>query len=348
VLRDSLLGLAAAHRHGVAHRALKPQNVLISADGDGKLSDFGIAVRAEDSRVPAGTMVYAPPERLGGSPASPAGDVYAATAVFYECLAGRPPFARDTAERLVYQHLAEPVPLEPVPGPLRPLVAAGLATEPSNRPSDGSAFVTELTAVAAGAYGLDWQERGRSHLGEAALPLVTARWPSSSARPAVRDHGGYRFRRITGRRAVIAVGGVAAAAIAGTALAVSGPGAGTTASSVAAVQRVSLQPSARKPAATSAVPSSVSSPAAVQTSSPTRSSIPSGPALSPQPTPSRKPSGKPKPSPSPSPSVTPHPPSPLPVTPPPVTPPPAPAPSPPSAPTSPPPSGLLGAAPIDL
>ena len=55
--------------------------------------------------------------------ATPAGDVYAATATFYECLTGRPPFSGDSAERLLYQHLAEPVPLQPVPEPLRP--AAG-------------------------------------------------------------------------------------------------------------------------------------------------------------------------------------------------------------------------------
>jgi eukaryotic-like serine/threonine-protein kinase len=321
----------------VAHRAVKPENVLINADGYGKLSDFGIAVRAEDGRVPAGTMVYAPPERFGGSPASAAGDLYAAAATFYECLAGRPPFTGDTAGRLVYQHLAEPVPLEPVPGPLRPLVAAGLAREPSSRPADGSAFVAELAALAAGAYGLDWQERGRSHLGQAAM-LLTARRASSSARPAVRDNGGHRFGKITGPRAAIALGLVAVAAVAGTALAVSGPGADTTASSVAAVQRVSLQPSGRGLAPASAAPSSVSSPAAAKTSSPARSSVPSELAPSPQPRASRKPSPKPSPSPSlsPSPSTTLHPPSTLPG-----TPPPAPASSPPPpAPVSSPPGGL--------
>ena len=67
-------------------------------------------------------MIYAPPEELSGSPASSAGDVYAATATFYECLAGRPPFTGDTAERLLYQHLAEPVLLDlgsPEPSGLR-------------------------------------------------------------------------------------------------------------------------------------------------------------------------------------------------------------------------------------
>src|SRR5579859_7355722 len=171
VLRGSLLGLAAAHQRGVVHRDYKPENVLVNGDGASKLTDFGIAARAGDSPIPAGTMVYAPPEQFGGTPASPASDVYAATATFYECLVGRPPFTGDSGERLLYQHLAEPVPLEPVPEPLRPLVAAGMAKDPGDRPTDGSSFVAELRAIAAGAYGRDWHQRGRSHLGEAALAL---------------------------------------------------------------------------------------------------------------------------------------------------------------------------------
>src|ERR1700733_15207796 len=95
VLQGSLLGLAAAHQRGVVHRDYKPENVLINGDGASKLTDFGIAARAGDSPVPAGTMRYAPPEQFGGSPATPAADVYAAPATVYECLTGRPPFTGD-------------------------------------------------------------------------------------------------------------------------------------------------------------------------------------------------------------------------------------------------------------
>ena len=177
VLQGSLLGLAAAHRRGIVHRDYKPENVLVDGNGDSKLTDFGIAARAGAEPVAAGASMYAPPEQFAGTPASPAGDVYAATATFYECLTGRPPFTGDTAERLLYQHLTEPVPLDPVPEPLRPLVAAGMAKEPENRPADATTFVTALNAVASRAYGPDWAERGRSHLGEAAL-LLAALWPS--------------------------------------------------------------------------------------------------------------------------------------------------------------------------
>jgi serine/threonine protein kinase len=190
VLEGSLLGLAAAHRRGVVHRDYKPENVLVNGDGVSKLTDFGIAARTGDSPFPAGTIAYAPPEQFNGAPVTPASDVYAATATFYECLTGRPPFSGDTAEALLYQHMSQPVPLDPVPEPLRPLVTTGMAKEPYNRPTDGTTFVAALNAAAAGAYGPDWKERGRSHLGEAAL-LLAALWPSAAS-PAVQGSAAER------------------------------------------------------------------------------------------------------------------------------------------------------------
>jgi eukaryotic-like serine/threonine-protein kinase len=192
VLQGSLLGLAAAHRRGVVHRDYKPENVLIDGAGASKLTDFGIAARAGDSPIPAGTLAYAPPEQFGGAPATPAGDVYAATATFYECLTGRPPFTGDSMERMLYQHLAEPVPLEPVPEPLRPLIEAGMAKDPAGRPGDGAALVAELRAVAGSAYGPGWEDRGRSGLAAAAL-LLAALWPSGGP-PAVQGTTVHRVR----------------------------------------------------------------------------------------------------------------------------------------------------------
>jgi eukaryotic-like serine/threonine-protein kinase len=249
VLNGSLLGLAAAHRRGVVHRDYKPENVLVNGDGNSKLTDFGIAARTGDRPVPAGTLLYAAPEQMSGAPASPATDIYAATVTFYECLTGRPPFIGDVGE-LLRLHRSEPVPLDPVPGPLRALVAAGMDKDPMRRPTDATTFITGLKTAAAGAYGRNWHDRGRSHLGEATL-LLAALWPSG-APPIVQ---GTTVQRIPLRRriklghisavkAAIAASVAIAAAAAGTALAATSPPPPAASSHpAAAVRPVSLQPS---------------------------------------------------------------------------------------------------------
>ena len=225
VLKGSLLGLASTHARGVVHRDYKPDNVLVDEDGTSKLTDFGIAVRAGDRTAAGGTLAYAPPEQFAGGAASPAGDVYAATATFFECLTGRPPFHGDSAAALLYQHVSQPVPVDAVPEPVRPLVAAGMAKKPEDRPADAATFVAALSQIAAQAYGPDWHERGRSHLGEAAL-LLAALWPSGGS-PAVQGttvqevplrEGKWRHRLRRSGAAKAAIAAAIVVAIAGTVL----------------------------------------------------------------------------------------------------------------------------------
>ncbi|MGS2644039.1 protein kinase domain-containing protein [Streptosporangium sp. LJ11] len=176
VLKGSLLGLAAAHSAGVVHRDFKPENVMVEADGRSKLVDFGIAVRSGDGDTPAGTPPYMAPEQWVGGPAGPATDVYAATVVFFECLTGTRPFRATNIAALARQHQVTPPPIEEVPTALQGLVERGLAKHPADRPPTATAFLTELEAVAADAYGPDWQERGRRRLAGIA-GLLAAMFP---------------------------------------------------------------------------------------------------------------------------------------------------------------------------
>jgi eukaryotic-like serine/threonine-protein kinase len=204
VLKASLLGLAAVHRLGFGHGDVKPGNVMVDNAGQVKLIDFGAAAPA------AGTPLYLAPERWEGDPASPASDVYAATAVFFECLAGAPPFSGDLV-RLQDQHANEAAPLDQVDAPLAPLIARGLAKDRASRPHSANAFVSELEALAAAAYGREWEERGRELLAvrcAALRPLSRGdRQDPPGDSPAAIGGGGGRRRRL------VLIASIAAAAV---------------------------------------------------------------------------------------------------------------------------------------
>ncbi|MFC4048653.1 protein kinase [Actinomadura syzygii] len=179
VLKGSLLGLAAAHDAGVVHRDYKPDNVIVGDGGVSKLIDFGVASVSGESSV-AGTAAYMAPEQCNGDPAGPAADVYAATCVFVECVAGRPPYRGDRDAVLMAQHLHGPIPAELVPAPLRGLVAHGMAKSAAERPPGAAEFVAELEAVAVEEYGDDWERRGLIALAAAALALMPRGGPAQA------------------------------------------------------------------------------------------------------------------------------------------------------------------------
>lgn len=137
-------GLAATHAAGLVHRDVKPANVMLCPTG-AKLVDFGISAEigepadeAPDGCV-VGTPAYVSPERLAGSPALPAADVYALGLLLYRALTGWLPWDVDSRSAVLRAHLlSEPAPLPPIPG--LPIEVADdcircLAKDPAHRPS---------------------------------------------------------------------------------------------------------------------------------------------------------------------------------------------------------------------
>ncbi|MEU2988244.1 serine/threonine-protein kinase [Micromonospora aurantiaca] len=226
VLKGSLAGLAAAHAHGVVHRDYKPENVLVNGTGLSKLADFGIAMpigQGSDTTV-SGTPRYMAPEQWTGAPASPACDVYAATATFFECLTGRPPYQGPDLLSLRDQHASAPIPAEAAPPPVHELLRHGMAKRPDERPPSAEAFLDLLEQVAGTGYGPEWEERGLRELARRAV-LLAALWPfpdrAEGATAVAHTELGTtttgragRFRKGRARTA-LAAGALAAAVLAG-------------------------------------------------------------------------------------------------------------------------------------
>ncbi len=150
-MRDVLAGLAAAHRAGVVHCDVKPQNILLAADGSALIADFDAAVgyRAGSPTGPArGTPLWMAPEQFRGERPTPATDVYAAGAVLYRMLAGRHYLSRlegaplDHAS-IVVQRSAVRFP-DDVPAPVREWMARALAKDPADRFPDAEAALAGL------------------------------------------------------------------------------------------------------------------------------------------------------------------------------------------------------------
>jgi serine/threonine-protein kinase len=143
LMAQACAALGYAHRAGLVHCDVKPQNMIVTPDGRLKVTDFGIA-RAVSQSVPQnvetvwGTPHYFSPEQAAGEPPTPASDVYSLGVVMYEMLSGRLPFEADNHTDLAMQHLRdEPPPLTAlnpaVPIQIEQIVNRVMAKEPSAR-----------------------------------------------------------------------------------------------------------------------------------------------------------------------------------------------------------------------
>ena len=152
--------LGAAHEQGMIHRDIKPQNVLVTASGDLKVTDFGIARAASAVTNTAsgaifGTAGYISPEQAMGEPVGPASDLYSLGVILYEMLTGELPFAADNSIAVCLKHVNEP----PVPPrALNPDIAEGtsalvlmlLAKHPGDRYGSAMQLLSDLERVRDG------------------------------------------------------------------------------------------------------------------------------------------------------------------------------------------------------
>jgi eukaryotic-like serine/threonine-protein kinase len=158
VLEPVLAGLAEAHRRGLVHRDVKPENVLVSRDGKVKVADFGLVTAAAQSGAShagmiLGTVAYLSPEQVTTGAADARSDVYAAGVLAYELLTGAAPFTGDTAVSVAYRHVHDDVPAPStrvggIPPELDDLVVRATRRDATARPADAAAFLAALCRVA--------------------------------------------------------------------------------------------------------------------------------------------------------------------------------------------------------
>jgi serine/threonine-protein kinase len=179
ILEQTAAALHAAHKAGVVHRDVKPGNIIMTPNGNVKLTDFGIARSQDTSTITdsgsiTGTATYLSPEQASGEKATETSDLYSLGVVIYSCLSGKVPFDRDGPVAIALAHLKDPPPPLPeeIPSGVSDLVMSLLEKRPDDRPIDADAVRAQAALL-----------RG-SGASEAIPPVATGPAPPETAATA--------------------------------------------------------------------------------------------------------------------------------------------------------------------
>src|ERR687898_395291 len=226
--------LEFAHRNGVVHRDVKPGNVLLTADGDVKVTDFGIARAGTGEALTQtgavmGTATYFSPEQAQGLPVDGRSDVYSLGVVLYEMVTGAPPFTGESPVAVAYKHVREepepPAARAPdLPPDLEHIILAAMTKDPDSRYQTADALRTDLRRFVRGQPPLGAPVTGVVADGTATAAVA----PTQAAPPAAPngdDPADRRRKRIGAFVAAFLGVGLVAAVIIGL-LAGSGGGGG--------------------------------------------------------------------------------------------------------------------------
>ena len=169
IIRQVAAALAKAAEQGVVHRDIKPENIMLTAGGEVKVADFGLArlteaadgVELTQSGLTLGTPLYMSPEQVQGRPLDPRSDLYSLGVTCYQMLSGTPPFDGETALSVAVQHLnKEPEPLDArrpdLPAAFCRIVHRLLAKSADDRYPSARELLSDLRQVQQENLGDDW------------------------------------------------------------------------------------------------------------------------------------------------------------------------------------------------